>query len=677
MQQTTSPAYLIIQLGNRWTDILRLQPEQSVFIGRSSDCQVVVRDERVSRKHAEISANGGGWQVRDLGSRNGTQVAGQSISGPHTLREGETIAVGGCLMTFTESLSAGFSARDLNLSSSASDAQATVELDGPATIVGRLAASRWSSTGSSADQRRASWRSQQLAHDDKWTFFYRLVFELVGCTSPEAAAQVALDRLLNHLQLTSGGIVTIEPPAHAAPQDSPAAEAAVPPMAVLAARQAPGSSYHRISDFLVQSVVRERQAVLARNVQDDSQLSLARQSGRRETVSIICAPLRATQDDIERVIGLLHVYSAGDERMLTEADLDLAVGVADNLAIALSRQQASQQLTHDLLKTRRKLNQLEQQLEQASEMIGNSPAIKQVRQAVSRAGPTKATVLVRGESGVGKELVARAIHVASPRREGPLVCLNCAALAPTLLESELFGHEKGAFTGATDRKIGKFEAADGGTLLLDEIGEMSPELQAKFLRALEGQPFERLGGNQPIRTDVRVIAATNRDLEAAVQAKEFRSDLYYRLRVIEIEVPPLRSRLEDVPPLIEHFLGLLRHHASRRISGIEPEALELLCRYRWPGNVRELKNVVERAIVLGSQATLGVEDLSLSPLAPVAAGQTATANQSTSFEPISLADLERRHIEAMLEYAGGNKTKASQLLGIERSTLDRKLKRYR
>lgn len=724
MQQTNLSAYLIIQIGSRWTDVLRLQPGQVVHIGRSSECEVAVRDERVSRKHAHIHPSEEGWLITDFGSRNGTQVDGQSIAGPRLLVEGNVISVGGCNMTFTQSLSAGFASQKRQLergawldSPTGLDHQATQELNssgGPQDpsavsspiIVERLASSKWSSS-SIVDPRLAERAMRATdAASEKWNFFYRVVFALVSCESPDAAAQVALDQLLEQLQLSSGGIVTIEAaeaspalglattatPARAtsarASKPGTSSVGVQPVMAVLAARQANGGTYHRVSDFLVETVISERRAVLARNVQDDAQLSMARESGRRETVSIICAPLRERNGDQERVSGLLHVYSTANERPLTHSDLELAVGVADNLAIALSRQRAGERLAEDLKQTRRKLDQLEEQFELTSEMVGHSRAIALVEQAIERAAPTAATVLIRGESGVGKELVARAVHRQSKRRQGPFVCLNCAALAPTLLESELFGHEKGAFTGATDRKIGKFEAADGGTLLLDEIGEMIPELQAKFLRVLEGEPFERLGGNKPIRTDVRVIAATNRNLEEAIAAKQFRADLYFRLRVIEIEIPPLRERLQDVPELVEHFLKLLKQHAGRKIVGVEPQALELMCRYHWPGNIRELRNVIERAVVLGADTTINVDDLSLSPLAAPATAkplQPSAAEPERGgggsgaaqvFEPLPLADVERAHIQAMLEHVRGNKSKASQLLGIERSTLDRKLKKY-
>ncbi len=689
MQQTAPPAYLIIQLGNRWTDVLRLQ-NHPVSVGRSSENQVVVRDERVSRNHAQVIPLAGGWSVRDLGSRNGTQIDGTTIQGDHVLSDGETVGVGGCRMTFSYSLSAGFSAsRQMARNSDASShgenslGQVTAELEGIPAIVHRRSHSQWSATAHAP--------GAALRNNDRSNFFYRLVFELVGSDSPEQAAQVALEKLLEQLGIASGGVVSIE--SVGASRVGPTelsetlpvekfASLPLPPLAVLATRQPDGESYHRVSDFLVRTIVSERQAILARNIMDDSNLSLARQSAQRDVVSIICAPLRVRDGKSESVIGLLHVYSAGEERMLTEGDLDLTVGVADNLAIALSRQATTQQLSQSLANSRRKIDALQEQLDQSLEMVGRSTSIQRVRQEILRAAPTTATVLVRGESGVGKELVARAMHHHSSRRDGPLVCLNCAALAPTLLESELFGHEKGAFTGATDRKIGKFEAAHGGTLLLDEIGEMPTELQAKFLRVLEGQPFERLGGNKPIHTDVRVIAATNRDLEEAVTAKEFRADLYYRLRVIEIHVPPLRERLDDVPPLVEYFIEKLRPHAGRRLKGIEPAALELLARHSWPGNIRELRNVLERAIVLGSGTTIGVADLRISTLGgiPITADSAAVHSQTAevlgTFEPLPLFELERRHILAMLNFCDNNKTKASQQLGIERSTLDRKLKRY-
>jgi Nif-specific regulatory protein len=298
-----------------------------------------------------------------------------------------------------------------------------------------------------------------------------------------------------------------------------------------------------------------------------------------------------------------------------------------------------------------------------------------VHQQIARSAPSRATVLIRGESGVGKELVARAVHFDSPRKKGPFVCLNCAALTETLLESELFGHERGAFTGATERKIGKFEAAHQGTLMLDEIGEMNLLIQVKFLRVLEGHPYERVGGSQPIEVDVRVIASTNRDLEAAVAEGKFRRDLYFRLHVVEIIVPPLRKRPEDILDLADYFLNKYKAETGSKVLSFTPAALDRLQKYRWPGNVRELKNVIERAVVLARTDHVDADDLALSNLA-TASDTGEILQPSSTYEPASLVDLERRHILATLNETGWNKSKAASILGIERSTLDRKIRRY-
>ena len=309
-------------------------------------------------------------------------------------------------------------------------------------------------------------------------------------------------------------------------------------------------------------------------------------------------------------------------------------------------------------------------------MVGQSAAIQAIRDQIERVAASKATVLVRGESGTGKELVGRAIHDASDRKAAAFLCLNCAALSETLLESELFGHEKGAFTGATERKIGKFEAANGGTLVLDEIGEMSPAIQATFLRVLEGHPFERVGGSSRVQVDVRVVAATNRDLEAAVAAGSFRRDLYFRLKVVEILVPPLRRRPEDIAVLATHFLERFAGETGRRLRGFTPTALEVLEGYRWPGNIRELRNCVERAVVLAQGEWIDVDDVALTKLAVAGDTGKVAAAQSGSFAPMTIDEVERRHVLATLAAVGGNKTKAAAILGIERSTLDRKLAKW-
>jgi Nif-specific regulatory protein len=283
------------------------------------------------------------------------------------------------------------------------------------------------------------------------------------------------------------------------------------------------------------------------------------------------------------------------------------------------------------------------------------------------------------------------MHERSSRRAGPMLCLNCAAFSESLLTSELFGHEKGAFTGAMETKIGKFEAADGGTIFLDEIAEMNPGLQATFLRVLEGATFERVGGNKPISVDVRVVAATNRNLEEEVAAGRFRRDLYFRLRVLEINVPPLRERKGDVDLLADHFRERYSQETGRRYLDFSPEARAALNAYHWPGNVRELKNIIERAVLMGNPPTIKKADLVTSALGSVddtnsqrssvknvdvSDGQLANPNDSVRFEPTTLKEMESLFILKTLKYYGWNKSKTAKVLGIERTTLDRKIALY-
>jgi len=300
-------------------------------------------------------------------------------------------------------------------------------------------------------------------------------------------------------------------------------------------------------------------------------------------------------------------------------------------------------------------------------LVGSSPSIQRAIQLLQKVAATDSTVLVRGASGTGKELVARAIHHNSPRRERPLVTVNSAALQETLLESELFGHEKGAFTGAVQAKAGLVEVAEGGTLFIDEIGEMAPGLQAKLLRVLEDGHYRRVGSTQENQADVRVVAATNRSLEEAIKAGQFREDLYYRLNVVSIQLPSLRDRRHDIPELVEHFLST-RQIGSVRYR-IEPEALQALLRYEWPGNVRELANVLERAQILAQDHVITVDDL---PESLVDGAITETAGA----DPDQLREVERRHVIQILNRESGNKVHAAKALGISRRALYRLIAKY-
>jgi DNA-binding NtrC family response regulator len=308
---------------------------------------------------------------------------------------------------------------------------------------------------------------------------------------------------------------------------------------------------------------------------------------------------------------------------------------------------------------------------QLGPMIGQSLPMRRVMSLIEQVAPSSASVIIVGESGTGKELVARTIHELSPRHNGPYVAVNCAALPETLMESELFGHERGAFTGADRRREGCFELANGGTLLLDEIGEMKPELQAKLLRVLEESKIRRLGGSAEVSIDVRVLAATNRNLENAIKEARFREDLYYRLNVFAIELPLLCERPEDIPGLVDHFLHELKPPEGKVINGVETECLEVLKTYRWPGNVRQLRNVIERALIVSRGPLITVADLP--------ADMKRTAGSSSSFElrlGMSLDDVERELIMRTIEFTGGNKSRAAEVLGISLKTLYNRLERY-
>jgi len=303
------------------------------------------------------------------------------------------------------------------------------------------------------------------------------------------------------------------------------------------------------------------------------------------------------------------------------------------------------------------------------DLLSKSPAMQGVFELARTAARSNSTILVLGESGSGKEVLARAIHAESPRSGGPFVEVSCAALTETLLESELFGHEKGAFTGATARRKGKFEAATGGTLFLDEVGDIGGKLQLDLLRVLEERKFHRVGGNEPIEVDVRIIAATNRDLKKAVAEGRFRDDLFYRLNVIPIVIPPLRDRREDIPLLVDGFLERLAVETKKRVDGISSEAMLALMAHNWPGNVRELRNVLERGAVVATGPIVQLGDLGLPT-------KSESATHPGTGPLASLEDVEKRHVAAVLAHTGGNVSQSARILGIDRVTLYNKMRRY-
>lgn len=361
----------------------------------------------------------------------------------------------------------------------------------------------------------------------------------------------------------------------------------------------------------------------------------------------------------------------------------------DQIAIVLKKAEEFTQLL--------KVNQFLSREEDDSagyELLGRSPAIETLRQLIRKVARTQATVLVHGESGTGKELVSRMLYKESPRATAPFIKLNCAAIPENLIESEFFGHERGAFTGALNKREGRFELAHGGTILLDEISEISPTIQAKLLRVLQERELERVGGNRTIKVDVRVIATTNRNLAESVERKEFRQDLYFRLNVVPIQVPPLRDRMEDVPFLADQFKQRFIRKHGVRVRGFSDAAIAALCTHSWPGNVRELQNVIERAVILcGDGDLVEPEHLGLAPAAPsrplplpaapaqavmplpASAPVAASANGSSAEVP-TLAEIEKKAIFAAIEHCKGNRTQAAKLLDISVRTLRNKLNEY-
>jgi len=664
-------AYLVIRDGAKWSDVFRLTPGRSVVVGRAPGNEIVLKDEQISRRHAEIFHTQGAWTVRDLDSRNGTLVGDEKIQGDHPLFPGDVIRIAHSQLAFVEDLSKVFGESIGEPTASGGDpgaetvirksapSEAALIDDSPATITHRRHNTRYLEPLVQEEEvaiPRVGRAAKTLC---------RIAFELANQPDARSVATLALDGAFEGVNVDAGAVL-LAPREHEGPL-------APSDLKVIASRTDGKASYHRVSTFIADTVLGEGEAVLARNVAGDDTLGSADSKGEFSTTSVICAPIRQEN----RVVGFIHLYSTNLNTTPDPDDLEFTLAVADNVALALKNLALQEELSENLSRSKNEISQLREQLGVESEIVGASQLMRQVHEDIGKAAPSRVTVLIRGESGTGKELVARAVHFSSDRRKGPFVCLNCAALSESLLESELFGHEKGAFTGATDRKAGKFEAADKGTLMLDEIGEMSPSIQSKFLRVLEGHPFERVGGSKAIKVDVRVIAATNRNLEKAVEEKEFRRDLYFRLRVVEILMPPLRKRREDVLELAQHFLGRFNAETGRKITGFTPSALRELQVYRWPGNVRELKNVIERAVVLARGQQIDTHDLALSNLATASESGEIAPPQLDTYEELSLKDLEKRHIAATLKANDWNKSRVAGILEIERSTLDRKITRYK
>lgn len=636
-------AFLVVRHEDGYGDVFPLLKEERLTMGRASTNRIVLKDELCSREHAEVYFADGCWRLRDLNSLNGTRLNDLGLESEWELSPRDEINVGRTHFLFVQQIS------DLPEINSE---KATVS---GISIKQRMGQTRFLTPLPAIEDEAISDGEQQtlpqkhsLSRD--LALLYRLSLRMGSAKDHEELIDIVLDGLMEATTAEVGAILS--------PKENGEFQ-----IAALRPKEQKKATYHKISEFVSNDVLARKEAVLAEDVARDQYLRNRESLAEIGATSLICAPVLFEQ----KVLALVHLYCTNPLKILTVEDLEFTVAVAKHLGSIIVQLERQANLIGEI-------ESLRDQLRVESELVGESPQIKEIESQIGRVAQTNATVLIRGESGVGKELVARAIHFSSRRRGGPFICLNCAAITETLLESELFGHEKGAFTGATDKKIGKFEAANKGTIFLDEIGEMSVTTQAKLLRVLEGHPFERVGGGTQISVDVRVVAATNQPLEQAMKEGNFRRDLFYRLQVVEIHVPPLRERRGDIALIAEHFLNRFVRETGRRIRGFTDEAISAMSEYQWPGNVRELRNAVERAVALAQGNMLDAQDLWFSSTESAVA--TISGNDAGKYEPISISELEKGHIERTLEYTDWNKTQAAAILKIERSTLDRKIKSY-
>lgn len=656
-------AYLVVRREDGFGDVFPLAVDQTYTLGRSATNRIVLKDDLCSREHAEVSYRGGKWRLRDLNSLNGTRVNGVRLDSEWELTPLDAVHLGRTHLLFVD---------DMAQLPDLPQHNGEVESEGVA-IRKRLGQTRFLTPKPEMDDSGTITPGDRHALSRDLSLLYRLALDMGSASTYDEVCRIVLDALLEAIPAEVGAILSVA-------RDGD--ERAGPPSGVRVSSGEAGKSlrgielevtahrhrdpsiheYKRVSEYVSNEVLASREAILAEDVARDRYLRNRESLSDLGATSLVCAPIVFG----DRVLGLIHLYCTNPHKALDAEDLEFAVAVAKQLGGVIHQMQRQVSLTAEN-------RSLREQLHVESELIGDGPAMKDIEQQIARVAGTNATCLIRGESGSGKELVARAIHYSSQRKDGPIVCLNCAALTETLLESELFGHEKGSFTGATEKKIGKFEAANHGTIFLDEIGEMNVGTQAKLLRILEGHPFERVGGSVPIRVDVRVVAATNQPLEKAIQEGRFRRDLFFRLNVVEIRVPPLRDRKSDVPLLAEHFLRRFVRETGRKIRGFTPAAVRKMEEYNWPGNVRELRNVVERAVALGTGPYLDATDIWLSSLeiatSPQAVGEAA-------YRAMSLEEIEKDHILKTLNHTDWNKSQAARILNIERSTLDRKINGY-
>jgi two-component system, NtrC family, response regulator HydG len=587
--------------------------DDSVLIGRETAANLCIADASVSRRHSQVEREGEQFVILDLDSLNGTFINDVPVK-RRVIHHGDRVRIGDSQFLFL--------LHDGDVSSQSSE----IQLD---------------------DQQIIGGSTVQVRFNDAVYLMARDLSALMKFSTTINAIR-GLDELQKTLLELLFEVVPARRGAVLLGKDVESAS-----MFGLDRDRGPDETI-RISRTIARRVLQEGTSLL---VEDPMSKDLVRSESlnQERPNSLMCVPLTM----IDRTLGAIYLDTNEPDIRFDKDHLQLVSAIASITAVAIENARHFEWLESENLRLL-----ADSHIEH--NMVGESPAMQRVYQFVSKAAPTDSTVLISGESGTGKELAARAIHLNSKRANKAFMAVNCAALAESLLESELFGHEKGSFTGALGAKKGRLEIADAGTLFLDEIGELSPALQVKLLRVLQEREFERVGGTRSIKVDVRLIAATNRDLQEAMATGTFRQDLFYRLNVVELEMPPLRDRQQDIPLLANYFAAKYGEKCNRKVLGLSAEAQELLLRYDWPGNVRELENAVERAVVLGTTERLLPEDL---PEAVLEREATPTASPTRYHEAV--AQTKKEIILKAIEQAKGSYTEAAKLLGVHPNYLHR------
>ena len=589
--------------------VVRFTGDQ-LSVGRDSANSLSLRDRAVSRRHFTISKSDAAFHLIDLESHNGTFVNGIPVR-RKLLTHGDTLRVGRCELVFLITEDEGLVLEPVQF-------QDEDESDSLLTTTNVRA---YSPVSQGTDVGR-------MARD--LNALFKIANTINSIRDLEPLQQRLLQLIGEVIPADTGAIVILR---HADEE---------PISSCVWERHPSASPQIAIRREIVQRALWERSPILSKP------------SDTKESGEILCVPLVG----VERTVGVLYMAANSKEHKLEDGHVHFVSSVAGIAAVTLENVLATEAL-------RSENRRLQAELDLQDVIIGESKGMHQVENFIARVAKSDSTVLIRGESGTGKELVARGIHRNSPRADKPFVAINCAAIPEALLESELFGHEKGSFTGAIATKKGRLEIAEGGTVFLDEIGELAPMLQAKLLRALQQHEFERVGGNRTLKLDARVIAATNKNLEEAIKVNQFRQDLYYRLNVVSVVVPPLRDRPDDIPLLAMYFASKYSERCKRPLKGISSAARALLTNYSWPGNVRELENAVEHAIVLGTGDEILPDDL------PEALLEVQPAESSGAKYHDQINRLKKRMIVDAVKQSKGNYTEAAKLLAVHPNYLHR------